>query len=494
MAYLFGDGFDSYAAISDAALNYWDFGNFAGILLTPGRFSNSQALRVFSTTNVVVLSKFSGVNDSVHHIVCAFMQNATISGTSMVSILQLQDGTTSQCSINFRSDGTIILTQGGAGGTVLATYAGAFPTISTWYAFEFEVVIHNTTGSFRVRKNGSPTDDHATININTRGGTTNNYANRLNLAVGPNSVNSQNFDDILWRSDAASVPWVGDVRCYSRMPVSDVSTTFTRSQSSAVISSGNNNTGFDGGGSARYVQFVPTFSGTVAAVGIPILTAFTGNLKGAIFADNAGSPGAVLATSAVMVNGVIGTGTLTFTPPFAVTKGVTYWVGVNHDVAVQVGIHSSLFLSKVGTGVPYASFPAASPVVGGFTNSMGYTMTITITVNADMVNEVLQDSSTTYIYSSNPTDADFYTIAPLAQTPASVIAVITRGLIQKSDAGTRTGTVQLKSGATTVAAPTVSLNTNFGWVYRADATDPATGLAWTPAAVNAVNIGPLVLS
>jgi hypothetical protein len=145
--------------------------------------------------------------------------------------------------------------------------------------------------------------------------------------------------------------------------------------------------------------------------------------------------------------------------------------------------------------VPYASFPTANP--GSLTGAQlpqAYSFTVTTNNNADFVNETAEDLTTSYVSSNNPGDTDFYTVGPLAVTPASVIAVITRGFIQKSDAGTRTGTVQLKSGGTTVAAPVAVMGTSFGWVYRIDTNDPATGLPWTHTAVSATNIGPLVVS
>jgi hypothetical protein len=111
-----------------------------------------------------------------------------------------------------------------------------------------------------------------------------------------------------------------------------------------------------------------------------------------------------------------------------------------------------------------------------------------------MVNEAQQDGTTSYVYDSTAGDVDFYAIASLSPAPASVVAVTTRGFIEKSDAGTRTGSLQIKSGGTTVATPTVTLSTNFGWAWRTDTTDPNTGSAWTAGAVSAVNIGPKMVS
>jgi hypothetical protein len=135
MAYSFGDGFDCYAAVTDAANGYWDSaGTSPG--LTAGRFSGSQALNLGSSTSSAS-TKTSGVNDAVHHLCVAFKQTAAISGTTLGFYLQLLDGTNGQCAIVFRSDGAILLTSGSAAGATLATYTGAFPVTATWYQFEF---------------------------------------------------------------------------------------------------------------------------------------------------------------------------------------------------------------------------------------------------------------------------------------------------------------------------------------------------------------------
>jgi hypothetical protein len=243
----------------------------------------------------------------------------------------------------FRSDGAILLTSATPAGTVLDTYTGAVTAANAWFAFEFEVVINNITGSWAVRKNGNTSNDHALGSLNTRPGA-NSYANKTTLGMS-SQVTAQLVDDFLWRSDAASVAWVGDVRCYTRMPASDAAAVFSR--------------------------------------------------------------------------------------------------------------------------------------LGGATNF-------------SQVSEAHQDGATSYVFSANVNDADFYGIASIASTPASVVAVTTRGFLQKSDAGAKSAAVQLKSGATTVRSTSTALGTTFGWLWRIDVTDPATGAAWTPTGVNNVTIGPVV--
>jgi hypothetical protein len=80
-------------------------------------------------------------------------------------------------------------------------------------------------------------------------------------------------------------------------------------------------------------------------------------------------------------------------------------------------------------------------------------------------------------------------------TPATVHAVTTRGYATKSDAGSRTAAVQLKSGATTVTSTATALTTsNWSWLWRTDTVDPATSAAWTATAVNNATVGPTVVS
>lgn len=338
----FGDGFDLYATTSDPVnQGYWTSGN-GPVALPAGRFSGSRCLQWPGNAN---LAKSGTSNDALHHFSFAFQQTATLSGSTNSSYFTLLDGATAQCSVVFRPDGAIMLQSGGVGGTTLATYTGAVTLVSTWYQFEVEVFISNTAGYMNVRKNGNTVNDFSSAtNLNTRS-SANNYANSIQIGESSPQVSYQYVDDFLWRSDPTTVPWVGDIRCYTRMPASDVSKLWT---------------------------------------------------------PNSG------------------------------------------------------------------------------------------TTNYTRVNEAQQDGITTYVSDSNVGDADFYSIAATTGTPTSVVCVTTRGLAEKSDAGTRSAAVQLKSGATTVASTSTALNTSFGWLYRTDFNDPNTSAAWTAAGVNGVQIGPVV--
>ena len=491
MAWSFGDGFDLYSSGGDAINGYWDSGTTVGFSLVSGRFTGSQAIQQNSST--VWLVKSSGVNDAVHHLVVAFRQTSAISGSTLGTYLQLLDGTTGQCCIVFRGDGAILLTSGTPGGTTLATYTSAFPVSNTWYAFEFEIVINNTTGSFAVRKNGNTSNDFSATSLNTRPGS-NSYANKLQ--VGQNAaVAGQQFDDLFWRSDASSVAWMGDIRCYTRMPASDQSVQFSRAPTTVGQTFTSSATSNISVGVARYTPFTPAYDGTVGSVILTLAAGYTGNMKCSMFASSGTAPTTVLGSATAISNPVSGSNTFTFGTPVAVADGVQYWVGFDSDTNVTNGWQNTTGTPGATSTTSYALFPVASPVVTtGQTMSL-CTINITVTSNCSVVNEAQQDAATSYVYSSTPGQSDLYGISSIASTPVSTIAVTTRSYAIKSDAGTRTMNTALKSGATTVNSPTFVLTTsNWTWIWRTDITDPATGSPWTAVAVNTAQIGVTVVA
>ena len=501
-AWAFSDSFDCYAAIADATNGYWDSGALGSGTMAPGRFAGSQGV-VSGLGSNVWLTKTSSVNDAVHHITIALMQSATFGTSTLGVYLQLLDGATGQCAIVFNRNGTITLASGTPAGTTLATYASAFTTVSTWYQFEFEIIISNTVGRFRVRKNGNPADDFDSgAVLNTRV-SANNYANKLVIGQ-QTTISSQTVDDLYWRSDASSVPWLGDIRCYTRMPASDAAVQFSRTPTGVLTQTVPTTAPSNAAAVnniAHYTSVTAAYSGTVTGVSVPVAVVGTAvNIKCAIYADNAGVPGAVLASATAPVTPVIvGSHAFTFSPGVSVVQGAKYWIAAVVDGTISTSypcFNVSNNILGATSSTSYASFPQSNPVVSNpalFTQkSWTYTAT---PANWQAVAEAQQDATTSYVYDSVVGHQDLYGIAAIASTPLTTFAVTTRAYAIKSDAGTRTMAVQLKSGGTTVASPTLVLTTsNWQWAWRHDTLDPATSGAWTAAAVNTINVGPLVVA
>lgn len=490
MAFAFGDTFDLYATTADLTAGYWDSGSLAGTTIVAGRFAGSQCLNWNTASSIV---KSSGQNDAVHHVVCAFRQTAALSGSTLGTYFQFSDGATNQCCIVFRSDGVILLTSATPGGTVLATYSGAVTAQNTWYGFEFEVTVHNTAGSFKARKNGNTSDDFSASSLNTRPGA-NPYANKITAGLNA-TLSAQQIDDFIWRSDASSVAWVGDIRGYARMPAGDVSTQWARAPTTVTASTGVFTTlAISTSVPSRYTLFSAAYDGTIATAILSLATGYTGNMKCSIFGSSGTGPTTVLGSATTINNPVTGNNTFTFPTPVAVVKGGQYYIGFCTDTSAGTwNITNASGSNGVSTSTPYASFPAANPTP---TNAQIPTMSVLITVstNTSLVNEAQQDGTTSYVYDATVNDADLYAIASIGGVPSNVVAVTTRGFFSKSDAGARGAQVQLKSGATTAGSTPTLLSNTFGWLWRTDVTDPATGSAWTGAAVDALTIGPRVTS
>lgn len=491
MAWSFGDGFDLYATTADAANGYWDASsaNPGSSSLVAGRFTGSRALNMSISTTFI---KTSGVNDVVHHFVCGFMVTS-VTGANLGNAFTLYDGTTAQCSVVFRTDGAILLTSGIASGTILATYTGASPAANTWYGFEFEVVINNATGSFTVRRNGNPSNDFQATGLNTRL-STNNYANQLRITSG---VSTQNIDDFFWRSDAVSVAWMGDIRCYTRMPSSNVSTQLSASGTHIMVIGSSIPAGATAN-RAWYSPYVVPSDGTIGSATLVFTGAYTGNTKCTLFNDSSGAPGTILATATNIITNppALGSYTFTFSPAATVTNGQHIWMGICQDTT-----NAGNVLNNIGTlpqavtnTVTYASFPVANPTGLGASNSLQSTITVIPTSNYAYVSEAQEDGLTTYVYDNVAGHNDLYGVASIGTTPATVYAVTTRGYMQKSDAGSRTANMQTKSGTTTVDTPTLVLSTGWQWAWRTDLTDPNTGSAWVAGAVDSLQIGPTVVS
>ena len=438
--------------------------------------------------------KVSGANDSIHHFVFAIWCSS-ISGSTLGAYFQLDDGTTAQCSVVMRTDGTLLLTSGGPSGAVLASWSNAMTLASTWYAFEVEVVVSNTNGGMNVRRNGSPTNDFSMGGLDTTL-TANSYANRLVFST--QSAGTFYVDDVIWRSDPTDVPWVGDVRCYTRYPNSDVSTQFTRTTTPTnVVITGPVLGSTYNANVAYYARFVPTISGVATGATVNFSSSgggSAGNVKLALFsAGSNGVIGTLLATTSEIVNPTAAIITAPFPSPVRVEKGQTYWIGINQSASATYYI-ANYGSTVILSGSTYASWPVSSPG-GTVTSNNVPTMTVVVTpgLNADVVDDTLQDATTTYVYSSTNGHVDFYGIDAISNIPVSILAVTTRGYFTKSDAGTRNATVQLKSGGTTLqGATTTFVPGTWTWVGRVDQVDPATGAAWTAAGVNTVNIGPIV--
>jgi hypothetical protein len=285
------------------------------------------------------------------------------------------------------------------------------------------------------------------------------------------------------------------------MPVSDASVQWTPSAAVLPVANhfGPRNSSVTMSSTPKFLPFTAPCDGTVGSLSLINETAGTANIKCSIYVGSTGVPTTVLGSANLVTNPGVGTTTFTFSTPVAVSRGVQYYAAFCMDAGTCAfsyysGTPPGGYSPLIAAAGNYATFPVTNPT--SLSASTNWLATINITptgaVNAPLVADTMQDAAASYVASSTVGQTDLYGIAPITVTPASVVGVTTRALCQKSDAGTRNIGVQLKSGATTSNGTSTALNTSWGWIYRSDLTDPATGAAWSAVAVNNLQIGETV--
>jgi len=502
MAKLFNDGFDHYAATADLAAGKWSSTTSIALNATTAFGGQSLATTANNLNNVVAIWETATNETTVFFSIRYRTTNAT--GASITWAMQFTDAGTAQVTIMFMQDFTIVARSGGTGGTVLGT-ASAATTQNTWDSFQGKIVINNTTGSVELRKNGGTTPILNLTSVNTRGGTANNYVNRVTM--GSNFSNqSVLVDDMFFNSDNGSAPttWPGDVRLLyintagpssAQFSTSPTTVTTTYQSGGATSQAKSANTAYTIG------AFAATSTGTVGTATVSLNGGFTGNMKVALYASDgtAGAPGTLMATSNAVVNPVNGANTFTFASPPSVVNGTNYYLGLLTDTAFNVNRTASS-VTWYSVAQSYGSgFPAGSAMSATTSNAGAINSSIVITtVNWYLVSDTLNDGDTTYIFDSTVGHKDIFTIAGLgAVNPASIIGVDVHVNWKKSDAGARGGTVGVDangSGDTAVTGitnvtPSLSYVSKFGWMPL----DP-TGAAWTTSNINSMKISASVAS
>jgi len=500
MAVHIAEGFDIYSALSDASYGFWDAVSTTGwVLSSTGRFTGSQSLGS-QTGSTVYLAKSSGVNDATHHIAVAFMQSAGLSGTTAGLYIQFMDSATNQCCIVFRSDGAILLTSATPTGTTLATYTGAFVQ-NVWAHFEFEITINNTTGSIEVRKDGVTSASFSATGLNNRPGT-NAYANKIQVGFNSSATplataSSQRIDDLMWFGTSGAAPntWVGDIRPVHLYPSADTaqkdffkSVSSLLMQPSATVSSSISTAP----GTIRCGAITAARSGVLASFQLTLNAGLTGNVNMALYDSlgAGGSPGSLLAYGTAQSNPAAGTVTFTLaSSAVPIVKDTVYYVAYWNDATMTIGCQGSSPSTFYSLAATYTgTFPAN--LVGAVNSAPAHGCEgINVTLNnSSLLTESLADGDTTYVYSATLNAEDLYDVDNLPYTPISIVMLQGRALVKKTDAGTRSGDLQIKSSGTVVSS-TLPLSSTYSWLNYNAPTDPATGVAWTLAGVNAVQLG-----
>jgi hypothetical protein len=203
MTLRFVDSFDHYAT-ADLGLKYSSTASSPTISAGNGRRSTA-CLRMGSSVGSV-----TRVLDSQSTWIVGFAFRIPSLPGGDTSFLLFQDAGSAQLELVVRADGTLRATRNG---TLLGTSSNSLAAATTYY-IETKVLVHNSTGTFEVRVNGSSTGWIALTGQDTQ-----NTANATaNTIVIEGVVSNTDYDDlyICDGTGSANNNFLGDVRvdCY----------------------------------------------------------------------------------------------------------------------------------------------------------------------------------------------------------------------------------------------------------------------------------------
>lgn len=99
------------------------------------------------------------------------------------------------------------------------------------------------------------------------------------------------------------------------------------------------------------------------------------------------------------------------------------------------------------------------------------------------------DEDATYVAGSVAGTRDTYALPAMPVTPASIVGVMVTGRMRKDDAGARSARVVTRSGGVDYESADIALADGYLNYTDLRLVDPATGVAWTEAGVNALEAG-----
>jgi hypothetical protein len=518
------DSFDLYTNNVDASSgpvpvwessDHWELGE--------GRFSGSRSL-VASSNSATLLTRATGSNDASVIVNCAFIQTAALTGNDLGLGIQGLDGTTAQWTIVFRSDGAVLLKSGGVSGTTLATLTGVF-TQNTWWQFQIEIITDNASGSISIWKLGQSgaltSPDHSLSSLNSRGGTANNYVNRIAIISGANATSlDQRIDDFYAFNESGSAPndLQGDVRAEIQRPNSDSSVQF--SPVGENVSFGAWPDQSPSGGNWPYVAGTTVFAPMQNAPASGILdhmsfvpSASDGSVKSkmALYADsltgnNPSLPGELIAICNVEITGLTGPQDYDFTGQnIQIVAGTKYWSAIILDTNETTGLFYPEQNTNQSNGTrtarlsgTYPNFPTSGNTADishltGAPSSQGMVVFLSASsTNYGAVDDAQEDGDFSFVEDNVVGHVDQYGIQAMATSPEAIVMVVPKMFVKKTDAGSREGEIEIVSGITTHDSTSVPLTSTYGYISDPLTEDPDTSSPWTETGVNSLTIGPKV--
>ena len=494
MALIFCDGFDKYGGTNVSTNNVaallaageWTSVTGTALSVVAGLSATGYALQIGTGAGTV-----SKTLPASYGRLIGGMRFAHTFGSNVAGV-QFLDGASNQAGFSLNITGTVSMRNGNAiSGTVLGTSTATISSGSTHY-LEWDISFGNSA-SYQLWLDGvsilSGAGDTTT--------TANNTASGIQLLTTGSAVLA--VDD-LYLFDASgttnNAPLLTSPRIETQLPSSDAAVQFafgaamlgaSQARSGASISTSANQ--------LRLRSVVPAVNCTLTAISFLAATASAGiNLRPVVYSSVSGVPGALLGSGSTTTGTTASTlKTMPLTSGVALSAGTQYFIGYMCDIAVTSGLAAYTTVSDDFTAV--ATFASGAPgTAPAMANTPSTVIAGNVTASGANWFSVAQNpvqGGLSYVADATVGHQDLYGYGTLSAVPLAIYAVAVKASVAKSDAGAKTLSLRLKSGGTDSAgsAGTLAPGTSYGWLTSLYPTDPATGTAWTAAALNAAQAG-----
>ena len=514
-ALILSDGFDKYGPAGNqnlASVLIGDWLSTTGtISIVAGLSTTGYAIQLVNGSNLSATVTSAAFPASLNRIAGSFRINGPTSTASLLSGgIQINNNATACFTLIWSySLARFELHTGLSGGTLLAS--GGSPVVGSTHVLSFDITL-GASAAYAVYLDG--------VLLFSGTGNTGNGQSTCNKAVliGVATVSTPTaatiIDDLCLfdpaHADYNSAVLTSNAVVETQFGSSDSQTQFVNDSNVVPVAGVATQGVFRGtatalsttAGSIYLLKITPAVNCTINSISaIPNATNVAPKYKGVIYADSAGTPGALLNTG-TEVTGVTAGAVLTL--PLSVsqslTGGTSYWIGFINDTAIafqQYDATTGLAIRKANT---YASGPP-SPAGAGFTTGVA-TLLVWANCTGSAVNwpsvglNPPLGTAQSQIHSANVGDEDLYNFPALVTNPTTIFGLGVKGFVLKSDAGARTASFNTKSGASdsTGSAPGQGLATTPQWQGSYFDKDPGTGSAWAQSGANAAKAGVSVAS
>ncbi len=510
MATIFVEGFDQYGATSI------NTPNLVNTSLPQGGWTpySSPALNIVPSLNgqagyaIQCEENFAG---DISGLAKTLPNNYTrlIGGFRMLTPAQLAgpagvmlfDNTTCQCSIAVQPiSGRLGFCLGSIEGTLLDTSLSSLAG-NTEHYIEFDITFGvGNAGGWTVWLDGV----QAMQGVGTTVVSANSYANVVMLATALQFTTAA-FDDVYIFDDTTTfnnAVLLSNPVVLTDVPIAASQTQFAN-DGNAI---GNTNSTLSGSASISANSLIltpvtPAVACNAASVAIQLNSGNdpTAQFRAVIYADNAGAPGALLASG----NDSIGFTSnelliLPLATQPALVAGTQYWIGFINDTAINVQYASVLgnpyrYVANTFASGPPATAPA---MTSGTTPLFMYGLCTGSAENWNSVSLLPPLGDTSSVSTATAGDTDLYTYPALPNNVTAVYTVSVSGNCHLDQSGNRRFDMTAKSGTAignglnTNIAPTVT----YAWYDSPFDTDPNTGVAWTKTAAESAAYGMTLVS